>query len=99
MYYLNENYRIWYVTKDFVSNLRGIQLLVIRPDDSMDGIFQMEEYRSGNFSSGCYWYDYVPSGPVGKYLFMVISSPEGMKQVSSEIFVAKEALKPVVSFR
>lgn len=97
MYYLQENFRIWYAAKDFVSNIHGVQLIIIRPDNSVDGVFQMEEFTSGNFQTGCYCYDYIPRGPVGKYLFM-ICAPQGIKQVSSEIFLEKEVKKPFVRF-
>jgi hypothetical protein len=97
MYYVNENFRIWYATKEFTTGLNNIQLLIIKPDDSAEGMFIMNEYYASSTATGCYYYDFIPT-LMGKYLFMIICPTDSAKQVASEIFVQKEILKPVVRF-
>jgi len=92
--YTRDPFRIWYIAKEFKRGVCDVKLLVVKPNNSVDGVFLMEEDSSG---MGCYYYDYSP--PIaGKYLFMVVCPSQNVKHVSSEMFVDREARKPVVSF-
>jgi len=94
--YVGEEYPVYYVSKNKVSGLTNILLLVRKPDKSLQGFFSMYEFDHINYP-GRYLYEYIPDIE-GKYLFSVFEG--GVNQSSkSEFFSRREDnLIPVAEF-
>lgn len=94
MAFAGSTFRVRYASLNLTTGLTDVQLLVIRPDSTVDGPYTMTEEAG---YPGIYYYDYNLTS-VGEYAFAANSATlphKFAKSVTSEIAVA---MKPVADF-
>lgn len=83
MAYINETFRIHYISKNFTGGLTDVRMVVYKPNGVKQGVYILSEVNQGD-GAGIYYYDYVDSDIEGSYLF-VINSPSLPKKDSKQV--------------
>jgi len=93
---LGESFSIYYIAKNYLTGLTSVSLLVTKPDQTMQGLFVMNEFDPVN-RKGHYVYDYTPTME-GNYLFTVFQNG-AWKYSKAEYCEVRPEQMPVIKFQ
>lgn len=80
MAYLGTPYRVLYEAKNFLSGLTSVKAFVVKPDNSVAGLYTLSEYAFQSMS-GLYYFDLMTSitDIEGEWTVMVLSPSESIR--------------------
>ncbi len=80
MGFIASPYRVLYEAVGFRTGLTDVQAAILKPDNSIAGVFPMMECPTP--FSGRYYFDYITSSsdPQGEYFAMIVSPSEAQQQ-------------------
>lgn len=86
MAYIGQTYRINYISKGFTTGLTDVRMLVVKPDGTQLGIYNLIEFNGTGLAKGIYYYDFEDSDAPGVYLFIVWSVAQNKKDAKQVYF-------------